>query len=93
MANFVKTRGHMTNPSSVSGYSVEQTEIGMAHFAATGDGPEKCRDCSQCRPKSKTSSKKYCHKYIELTGDDKKSITGLARSCRYFQPHLQQEAS
>lgn len=60
------------------------TQIGMAHFAGTGDG----RYCGECKYFQKTKmGKGFCQKYRDITGSkaSKETFPAKTISCKYIE--------
>lgn len=85
MVDLFRSSNAFTSAGGLSKRQIAGTEVGMAHFANTGETSEFCNKCAFWRKRRDNERKRYCHKYIQLTGDDKKAITGNAYSCKYFQ--------
>lgn len=84
MANFQKSARTLTEVG-IGRAHLSRTEVGMAHFSGTGNTAEKCKTCSFLIPMSDRSKKKKCRKFETMTGDARKSISGNAYVCKYFE--------
>lgn len=75
----------MTDAATVPRTSLQQTIVGMAHFAGTGPGGTACGECIHWQSNKLKPAKQICEQCGRMTGDRRKQIDAGRASCRYFE--------